>query len=375
MKIAIVHEWLTTYAGSEKALEQIVGLFPEADIFCVVDFLPENQRKFLAGHKVTTTFIQKLPFAHKKYRNYLPLMPLAISRLDLSAYDLVISSNHAVANGVRTSPDSTHVSYTYSPMRYAWDLREQYLKESNLDSGLRGVVARFMLSRLKKWDYRAAQRVDYFIGISAFIKDRIYRSYGKQSVVIYPPVDTDFYRVADIAGNVKDDFYLLASRMVPYKMMPLIVSAFSDMPDKKLVVIGDGPELGRVKACAVENVEILGYQNDLVLREYLQKAKALVFAAEEDFGILPVEAQACGTPVIGFGKGGLLETVSDIESEKPTGVFFDEQSEQSIKKAVDVFEVNSGKFTPENCRNNALKFSEQEFKSRFKQYIDSVMFR
>lgn len=375
MKIAIVHEWLTTYAGSEKALEQIVGLFPEAGIFCVVDFLPENQRKFLAGHKVTTTFIQKLPFAHKKYRNYLPLMPLAISRLDLSAYDLVISSNHAVANGVRTSPDSTHVSYTYSPMRYAWDLREQYLKESNLDSGLRGVVARFMLSRLKKWDYRAAQRVDYFIGISAFIKDRIYRSYGKQSVVIYPPVDTDFYRVADIAGNVKDDFYLLASRMVPYKMMPLIVSAFSDMPDKKLVVIGDGPELGRVKACAVENVEILGYQNDLVLREYLQKAKALVFAAEEDFGILPVEAQACGTPVIGFGKGGLLETVSDIESEKPTGVFFDEQSEQSIKKAVDVFEVNSGKFTPENCRNNALKFSEQEFKSRFKQYIDSVMFR
>ena len=375
MKTAIVHEWLTTYAGSEKALEQIVGLFPEADIFCVVDFLPENQRKFLAGHKITTTFIQKLPFAHKKYRNYLPLMPLAISRLDLSAYDLVISSNHAVANGVRTSPDSTHVSYTYSPMRYAWDLREQYLKESNLDSGLRGVVARFMLSRLKKWDYRAAQRVDYFIGISAFIKDRIYRSYGKQSVVIYPPVDTDFYRVADIAGNVKDDFYLLASRMVPYKMMPLIVSAFSDMPDKKLVVIGDGPELGRVKACAVENVEILGYQNDLVLREYLQKAKALVFAAEEDFGILPVEAQACGTPVIGFGKGGLLETVSDIESEKPTGVFFDEQSEQSIKKAVDVFEVNSGKFTPENCRNNALKFSEQEFKSRFKQYIDSVMFR
>lgn len=368
MKVAVVHEWLTTYAGSEKALEQIVRLFPGADIFCVVDFLPKHQRGFLNGHKVTTTFIQKLPLAHKNYRNYLPLMPLAISRFDLASYDLVISSNHAVANGVKTHTNQIHVSYTYSPMRYAWDLREQYLKESNLDKGLKGFLARFVLSRLKKWDYRAAQGVDHFIGISEFIKDRIYRSYGKNSIVIYPPVDTDFYQI----GAVKSDFYLVASRMVPYKMMPLIVSAFSEMPDKKLVVIGDGPDFERVKERASDNVEILGYQDDLVLRDYLQKAKALVFAAEEDFGILPVEAQACGTPVIGFGKGGLLETVNSIESETPTGVFFDEQSEQSIKKAVDVFEANSGKFTIDNCRNNALKFSEEEFRSRFKQYIDSV---
>ena len=369
MKIAIVHEWLTTYAGSEKALEQIVGLFPEAGIFCVVDFLPENQRKFLAGHKVTTTFIQKLPFAHKKYRNYLPLMPFAIGRLNLTDYDLIISSNHAVANGVKTNASQIHVSYTYSPMRYAWDLREQYLKESNLDKGIKGFVARFMLSWLKKWDYRVAQRVDHFIGISDFIKDRIYRSYGKDAIVIYPPVDTEFYQ----PGVDKSDFYLVASRMVPYKMMPLIVSAFSEMPDKKLIVIGDGPEFKRVKECAGDNIEIMGYQDDLVLRDKLQKAKALVFAAEEDFGILPVEAQACGTPVIGYGKGGLLETVNGVESDKPTGVFFDEQSKQSIKNAVEFFEVNADKFTPDNCRKNALKFSEEEFRLKFKQYIDSVL--
>ena len=369
MKIAIVHEWLTTYAGSEKALKQIVGLYPEADVFCVVDYLPESQRDFLNGHKITTTFIQGLPSVLKNYRAYLPLMPFAIRMLDLSGYDLVISSNHAVANGVKTHASQIHVSYTYSPMRYAWDLREQYLKESNLDSGVKGYVAKFLLSRLKIWDYRAAQGVDHFIGISEFIQDRIYRCYGKESVVIYPPVDTDFYQT----GVVRGDFYLIASRMVPYKMMPLIVSAFSGMPDKKLVVIGDGPDFARVKQCAGENVEILGYQDDLTLREYLQKAKALVFAAEEDFGILPVEAQACGTPVIGFGKGGLLETVNGIDSNRPTGVFFDEQSEHSIRNAVEIFEANTDKFTVSNCRENALRFSEEAFRVYFREYINSVI--
>lgn len=369
MKIAIVHEWLTTFAGSEKALEQIVALFPEADIFCVVDFLPEQQRGFLKGHKVTTTFIQKLPLVQKYYRNYLPLMPLAIGRLDLADYDLVVSSNHAVANGVSTHPDQVHVSYTYSPMRYAWDLREQYLKESNLDRGVKGWLAKLTLSQLKKWDYRAAQGVDYFVGISDFIKDRIFRCYGKDAAVIYPPVDTDFYQI----GGDKGDYYLVASRMVPYKMMPLIVSAFAEMPERKLVVIGDGPDLERVKKCASNNTEILGYQNDSILRAHLQTTKALVFAAEEDFGILPVEAQACGTPVVGFGKGGLLETVNGIESDKPTGVFFGEQSKQSIKRAIEVFEEHFDVFTRENCRLNALRFSGGAFRTQFKKYIDGVI--
>jgi len=369
MRIAVVHEWLTTFAGSEKALEQILELFPDADIFCIVDFLPESYRGFLQGHKITTTFIQKLPFANKKYRNYLPLMPMAIRMLDLSGYDLVISSNHAVANGVKTSSNQLHVSYTYSPMRYAWDLRDQYLKESGLDKGLKGFVARIILSCLRKWDFRTSQHIDHFICISEFIKKRIKSAYGRDAVVVYPPVDTDYF----LPGTDSGDYYLAASRMVPYKMMPLIVSAFSDMPERRLVVIGDGPELERVKECAGDNVEILGYQDNFVLKRYLQAAKALVFAAEEDFGILPVEAQACGTPVIGYGIGGLLETVNGLDETEPTGVLFLEQSCQSIIRAVDEFEQNADRIQPENCRAKALNFSKENFRINFKYIINEIL--
>lgn len=368
MRVAVVHEWLTTYAGSEKALEKILELFPEADVFCVIDYLPEAQREFLNGRRITTTFIQKLPLVNRYYRYYMLLMPYAISRLNLSGYDLIISSNHAVANGVRTNSNQLHVSYTYSPMRYAWDLREQYLKESNLDKGLKGYIAGRALTYLKEWDYRISKNVDYFIAISKFIQNRICSSYGRSSVMIYPPVDTDFFKV----GKNKEDFYLAVSRMVPYKMMPLIVSAFSEMPDKKLVVIGCGPEFERVSECAGNNIEVLGYKDDLILREYLQKAKALVFAAEEDFGLLPVEAQACGTAVIAYGKGGVLETVNDLTHCEPTGVFFEEQSIVSIKAAINTFEQNVEKITQDNCRKNALRFSESIFKKKFTQYMCKI---
>ena len=370
MKVAVVHEWLTTFAGSEKALVEILGLFPEADLFCVIDFLPESDRGFLHGRKITTSFLQKFPLVSKYYRYYLPLMPLAVRQFDLSDYDLVISSNHAVANGVKTNSNQLHVSYTYSPMRYAWDLREQYLKESNLDKGVKGLAARLMLSWLRRWDYRISRDVDYFVGISKFIQERIRHAYGRESVVIYPPVDTDYFQIDK--GEPREDFYLAASRMVPYKMMSLIVSAFADMPDKKLVVIGDGPELERVKECARDNVEILGYQDNFILREYMQKAKALVFAAEEDFGILPVEAQACGTPVVAYAQGGALETVNDLTHDQPTGVFFEEQAISSIKSAITVFEQNIEKISSGNCRENALRFSEKVFKDEFMRYIREV---
>jgi glycosyltransferase involved in cell wall biosynthesis len=369
MRVAVVHEWLTTFAGSEKALAQILKVFPNADLFCLIDFLPESQRQLLEGRRARTSFLQYLPTIEKNYRNYLPLMPLAIRQYDLREYDLVISSSHAVANGVITRTGQLHVSYTYSPMRYAWDLRDQYLQESGLDAGIKGLFAGAMLSYLKKWDYRASRRVGYFIAISEYIRDRIKNSYGRDAYVIYPPVDTDFFQM----GDAKGEFYLAASRMVPYKMMPLIVSAFSEMPHRKLVVIGDGPELDRVKACAGENVEILGYQNDRVLREYLQRAKALVFAAEEDFGILPVEAQSCGTPVIGYGKGGLLETVNGLGHEVPTGVLFNEQNVPAIKKAINDFEANIENFSPLECRNNALRFSETNFRMHFEQYVCSLL--
>ena len=368
-KVAVVHEWLVTYAGSEKALEQILNLFPEADLFCVLDYLPAEQRGFIKNRKITKTFIQALPFSRKHYRRYLPLMPAAISRLDLSEYDVVISSCHAVAKGVRTHDRQIHISYTYSPMRYVWDLQEQYLAETNLNKGIKGAAARFVLGRLRHWDYRVAQDVDYFVAISRFIQRRIARVYQRESVVIYPPVDTDFF----CPGSAEEEFYLTASRMVPYKMMPLIVSAFSAMPDKKLIVIGDGPEIKKVSDAAGSNVELLGYQGDEVLRDYMQRAKCFVFAAEEDFGLLPVEAQACGTPVVGYGAGGLLETVDGLDHAAPTGVFYFEQNVRAITLAVDEFERNAGKILAENCRRKALNFSDAHFRADFMHYVDRIL--
>ena len=309
MKVAIVCDWLVTYAGAEKVLEQILNIFPEADIFALVDFLDEDNRSFIKNKKVVTSFIQKLPKAKIKYRNYLPLMPLAIEQLDVTTYDLVISSSHCVAKGVITGPNQIHISYVHSPIRYAWDLQHQYLKESGLIKGVKGKIAKAILHYMRMWDVRTANGVDFFIANSEFIAKRIKKCYRREAAVIYPPVDVEAFKMRE----EKEDFYLTASRMVPYKKMDLIVEAFSRMPDKKLVVIGDGPDFGKIKSKATNNITLLGYQPFGVLKDYMQKAKAFVFAAEEDFGITPVEAQACGTPVIAFGKGGALETVKGLD--------------------------------------------------------------
>jgi glycosyltransferase involved in cell wall biosynthesis len=309
MKIAIVHDWLITYAGAERVLEQLISLYPEADLFAVCDFISDSDRDFLRGKKVTTSFIQKIPFARRFYRNYLPLMPLAIEQFDLSSYDLVISSSHAVAKGVLTGPDQFHVCLCYSPIRYVWDLQHQYLKMSGVGSGIKSWIIRYILHRFRRWDLCTANGVDEFIAISDFIKRRIFKVYRRSSTVIYPPVAVDKFTVFPD----KEDFYLAASRMVPYIMMPMIVQAFSAMPDKKLIVIGDGPDLDRCKRLAKGNVSILGWQPDDILRHYMERAKAFIFAAEEDFGIVPIEAQACGTPVIAYAKGAALETVIGIE--------------------------------------------------------------
>lgn len=367
LKVALVHEWLTVYAGSEKVFEQILRLFPHADVFVTVDFLPETDRGFLKDHKITTSFIQKLPFARKKYRSYLPLMPLAVEQFDLSAYDLVISSSHAVAKGVITGPDQKHICLCYSPMRYAWDLQHQYLKESGLDKGLKGWITKYLLHRLRIWDLRTANGVDQFVAISRFIQRRINKVYRRDSVVIYPNVDISFFEIE----STKADFYLTASRMVPYKKMDLIVEAFTHMPDKQLVVIGDGPDRAKIEAIAnkAPNIRFLGYQSNEAMKQQMQQAKAFVFAAEEDFGITPVEAQACGTPVIAFGKGGALETV--IEGQ--TGLFFAEQTVRSLCEAITRFEQLDVAFTPEACRRSAERFSEQVFHDRFNQLVTETL--
>lgn len=369
MKIAIVHEWFDSYAGSEKVLEQMLKVYPEADLFSVVDFLPQNKRWFIQNKNVTTTFIQKLPKAKNKFRKYLPLMPLAIEQLDLRKYDLVISNSHCVAKGVITGPNQLHISYVHSPIRYAWDLQQQYLEEANLQYGLKGWVAKIILHYMRLWDSRTGNNVDYFMSNSKYIAKKIQKCYRRTAEVIYPPVAVHDFTLC----LQKDEYYLTASRMVPYKKMDLIVEAFSKMPDKKLVVIGDGTQFEKVKSKAknFENIVLLGYQPFEVLKEKMQKAKAFVFAAEEDFGIVPVEAQACGTPVIAYGKGGALETVINYDKEKPTGIFFKEQTADSIVNAVKIFEKNITLFKPENCRKNAERFSEARFRNEFKQFIEN----
>jgi glycosyltransferase involved in cell wall biosynthesis len=296
-------------------------------------------------------------------------MPLAVEQFDLSAYDLVISCSHAVAKGVITGPEQLHVCLCFSPMRYAWDLQHQYLAESGLDRGLKGWLARWVLHRMRIWDQRTANGVDEFIAISNFIQRRIWKTYRRESTVIYPPVDTDYFTLRED----KDDFYLAASRMVPYKRIDLIVEAFAQMPDKKLVVIGDGPDMEKIRNKAGANVTLLGYQSRGVVKDYMQRAKAFIFAAEEDFGIVPLEAQACGTPVIAFGKGGALETIEANVSTFPTGVFFSEQKSHQIEEAVSLFEDSIEEFSPVNCRNNALRFGIDSFKTGFLQSIKKCL--
>lgn len=365
VNVGIVADWLVNFAGSEKVIAEFISLYPQSELYSVVDFLSEDSRHLFSDKKATTSFIQRLPKAKGKYQQYLPLMPLAIEQLDVTGHDIILSSSHAVAKGVLTGPDQLHISYVHSPIRYAWDFQHQYLRESGLNKGLKGKLARLFLHRIRLWDYRTANGVDYFIANSQFIARRIKKVYGRDANVIYPPVDVNRFMLQE----EKEDFYLTASRMVPYKRIDLIVEAFSHMPDKKLVVIGDGSEMRKIKAKAGPNVEILGYQPDAVMQDNMRRAKAFVFAAEEDFGITPVEAQACGTPVIAFGRGGALETIRPLGEKNPTGIFFSEQTVASLTLAVQQFEAVSEAITPQNCRNNALRFSTERFKLEIDAFI------
>jgi glycosyltransferase involved in cell wall biosynthesis len=293
-------------------------------------------------------------------------MPLAIEQLDLSAYDLIISSSHAVAKGVLTAPHQLHISYVHSPIRYAWDLQHQYLKESNLERGIKSWIARWILHQIRIWDTRTANGVDLFVANSEFIARRIHKVYRRSATVIYPPVDLQNYTLCE----QKQEFYLTASRLVPYKRIDLIVEAFSQMGDRSLIVIGDGEQMAKIRAKASSNIKFLGHLEPEALREYMQKARAFVFAAEEDFGITPVEAQACGTPVIAYGRGGVCESVRGLDCDRPTGVFFAEQSVASIHAAVLEFEQNCDRILPTTCHENAMRFSTERFQAEFLQFVE-----
>jgi glycosyltransferase involved in cell wall biosynthesis len=360
--VALVHDWLPVYAGAERVLEQMIQLLPEAEVYSLIDFVAEDQRDFLNGKEVNTSFIQRLPFAESSYRYYLPLAPFAIEQFNLFDHDIVLSSSYAVAKGALTRSDQLHLSYVHSPIRYAWDLQFQYLKQRGLTSGIRGALARMVLHYMRLFDATTADRVDLFIANSKHVARRIWKTYRRQARVIYPPVDTTRFRLHED----KDSYYVAMSRLVEYKQMDVIVRAFSEMPDKELIVIGDGPEYDRLKEAAGPNVSLLGYQPDEAVQHYMQRARAFVFAAEEDFGIVPVEAQACGTPVIAYGKGGAKETViPDI-----TGIFFNEQSVESLMGAVKRFEAHREQFDPYQIRQHAEKFSSERFREELSQTVE-----
>lgn len=375
MKKALVHDWYTVYGGAEKCVESFTNIWNDFDHYSLIDNLSEKDRQIiLKGKKTRNSFIQKLPFGKTKYRSYLPLFPIAIEQFDFQDYDLVISSSSSVAKGIITRPDQLHISYVYSPMRYAWDLYHQYLKEANLNQGLKGFLAKYILFKIRAWDFSTANRPDYYIAISKFVANRIKKIYNKDAIVIYPPVDTESFTISNKVG----DYYITCSRMVPYKKIDLIVEAFSKT-NKKLVVIGDGPEFKKIKKLAKPNVELLGFLGKEKMLMLLKESKAFIFAAEEDFGIAPIEAQAAGVPVIAYGKGGILETVNGkfcnndfIVEQGITGVFFSKQTVESLLEAVDFFEKNEDTFDKNIIRKNALKFSKERFEKEFKTAVEYI---
>jgi glycosyltransferase involved in cell wall biosynthesis len=371
MKIALIHDFLFECGGSERVVEQILGIFPDADLFSLFDFVPAAERGFLQGRPVKTTFLQNLPFLRRSPARVLPylvpLMPFAVEQIDLSGYDLVLSSSHSVAKGVLTGPDQLHISYVHSPMRYAWDQQRDYARSPIFGSGLKGPLARAMLTWLRIWDSRTANGVDHFAANSRFIGRRIQKVYRREAEVIYPPVDTDAFPIQE----EKAGYFLVVSRFVPYKRVDVIVEAFRRMPEKELVVIGRGPEEKAVRARAGANVRFLGSQSQASLAKWMGGARALIQAAQEDFGITTVEAQAAGTPVIAFRRGGASEIVRGTEDPRPTGIFFDEQTPEAVVGAVAELERRCPEFNPLACHENAQRFNQRRFQAEYRTFVDS----
>lgn len=365
MKVALIHDWLNGMRGGEKVLEVFCELFPAADIFTLVlerDKLSEK----IARMKIKTSFIQNLPGGLRHYRHYLPLFPAAVERFNLKGYDLVISTSHAVAQGVRTPPSALHISYCFTPMRYIWFFYQDYFGAGKLKK----LLLQPVLSYLRRWDLSSSRRVDHFWAISKNVARRIERIYNRKSRVIYPPVDGDFFR----PGGLPGDYFLVVSALVPYKKVELAISVFNRLK-LPLKIIGTGPRQQQLRQAAAENIEFLGWQDNESLREYYRSCRALIFPGEEDFGIVPLEAMACGRPVIGFGAGGLLETVIPwMETGKaaPTGVFFYQQTEDSLLGAVDLFRKREDEFNRQAIRDHALKFNRDIFRREINAALVAV---
>jgi glycosyltransferase involved in cell wall biosynthesis len=360
LKVAIIHYWLVGMRGGEKVLESLCEIFPQADLYTHV--LDESIiTKVIRNHKIFTTFIQKLPQAKSRYQKYLPLMPLALEQLDLRDYDLVISIESGPAKGVITSPETLHICYCCTPMRYVWDMYHDYLKSAGRITRL---LMPLLIHYLRLWDYASAARVDYFLADSGHVAKRIRKHYRRDATVIYPPVDI----AAFTQSSTPEDFYLIVGQLVGYKRTDLAVEAFNRL-GKTLVIIGDGEQFNQLCVQAQPNIKIMGRQPFSVIRDHYARCKALIFPGEEDFGIVPVEAMASGRPVIAYRKGGALETVV----EGITGLFFDQQTPESLIRVIEQYEAVEQKFNSACIIQHAQNFSQETFTTKIQKFVETAL--
>ncbi|WP_424943466.1 glycosyltransferase [Aliiroseovarius crassostreae] len=369
--VAVVHDWLPLVGGAERVVQQMVRAFPNSTLYTLFDFLSDAERsEITSGVPIHTSRLNSWPGVRRYYRYLILQCTRAIEEFDVTGHDLVLSSSAALAKGVLTSPDQVHVSYIHSPVRYAWDLTHDYINSiDGVGRALKRKVAREMMHRLRLWDMRSVAQVDHMIANSHFIRKRIWKTYRREAEVIYPPVDTDRFHMAN---TPRDDFFFTASRMVPYKRIDLIVETFTARPDLKLVVCGDGPEMARIRALAGQNIAFLGHAPFDVMRDHMQRARGFVFAAKEDFGIVPVEAQACGTPVIALDQGGTAETVRGPDDGAATGVHFSDQTPDALGRALREFEEIEGEFDAEMISTHARRFSSDRFVEELRSFVASV---
>ena len=369
MKAALVHDWLPVFSGAERVLAEIMRVVGASDLYTLYDFLDDRDHAAIGAKRIYTSRLNDLPWVEKYYRWTFPFCPHAMEAFNLSQYDLVISSSAAFAKGVIPHPHQKHIAYVHTAVRYAWDQSYEYLSQTPMSRFPAGIVLRRLLHGMRMWDVRTAHSADVFVANSSIVKRRIEQTYGRRALVIEPPVD-----VAEIPlVERKDDYFVVASRLVPYKRIDLVVRAFSDMPSLRLLVVGDGPEMPRLRALAGANVTFTGYLPRPALIETIQKARAFVYAAYEDFGIVLAEAQAAGTPVVAFGRGGAADIVAPLQAEKPTGVLFAEQSVDAVKKAVELFCREERRISPAVCRANVERFAPENFRKRLRALIADVM--
>ena len=360
MKIAIVHDWLTGMRGGEKVLEALCNIFPEADIWTLLH-IKGSVSETIESRRIYTSSLQKMPFVKEKYRYYLPLMPLFIKQFNLSKYDIVISTSHCVAKGVDVGQNAVHICYCFTPMRYIWDMFDSYFPPDGSNLIIRTIMSVFR-PYLQKWDVDTSKPVDYFIAISKNIQERVRKCYNRNAEIIYPPVNIEKYNILDVP---REDFYLMVTAFAPYKRIDLAIESFNHL-GKSLKIIGTGQNEDRLKKIAGSNIEFLGWKSDEEIKLYYNKCRALIFPGEEDFGIVPVEVQACGRPVIAYGKGGALETVID----GVTGVFFYEQTVESLTESIKKFETMN--FDRQKIRENSVRFGYKNFTNNFLSFFKKV---